>query len=82
MIDRLTLDTEPWLSCDDCFEQVDEVVEQVVATGSTSESFRVHLVACPACPEETFSLASLVGLDRSVDGRAASQKPLGGIVLS
>ena len=48
---RLTVTTEPWLSCDDCFDGVDVFVEEVLS-GSTpvSEDFRVHLLGCSVCP--------------------------------
>jgi hypothetical protein len=60
-IDRLTADTEPWLSCDDCFDHVDVVIDAlVVSSASLSEEFRVHLLRCPACHEEARSLAAIV----------------------
>lgn len=61
---RLTIDSDPWLSCDDCFEQVDSVVEGVVAENiPLSAPFRVHLAACPVCHEEAVSLAELIAED-------------------
>jgi hypothetical protein len=61
-IDRLTANTEPWLSCDDCFEQLDVVIDGLVRSNlPLPEAFRVHLMACPACDEEARSLAALVG---------------------
>ena len=33
---QLTLDTNPWLSCDDCFDQVDRYAEHLVLTAYTS----------------------------------------------
>ena len=58
----LTLNTEPWLSCEDCFELMDVYVDTVLAdpdTGAMPE-MRVHLAACPACAEEAQSLLDLV----------------------
>ena len=61
-IDRLTANTEPWLSCDDCFERLDVVIDGLVHSNHPlPEAFRVHLMACPACDEEARSLAALVG---------------------
>jgi hypothetical protein len=66
-IDRLTADTEPWFSCDDCFEQVDVVIDaMVVSSVSLSEEFRVHLLSCPACHEEARSLAAIVAAEHGL----------------
>ena len=57
----LTLNTHPWLSCDDCFETVDAHVDALLAGDVLlPEAFRVHLVGCSACFEEAISLAVLV----------------------
>ncbi|MGH3494220.1 MAG: hypothetical protein ACRDQ1_13460 [Sciscionella sp.] len=63
-IDRLLANTDPWLSCDDCFERLDVAVE--TALGSQTplpEEVRVHLRACAVCHEEAQSLAALIGED-------------------
>jgi hypothetical protein len=57
---RLTLDTDPWLSCDDCFERLDEAVEDVLVGAPLSPPFAAHLRGCPACAEEARSLTALV----------------------
>ena len=60
-IARLTQDTEPWLSCDDCFDQSDAAVEGFLGSGgSITEPLRVHLRGCAACREEAQSLAALI----------------------
>ena len=58
----LTLDTEPWLSCEDCFALMDVYVETLLADPDTSAmpQMRVHLSGCPACAEEAESLLELV----------------------
>jgi chemotaxis methyl-accepting protein methylase len=72
-IDRITLDTEPWLSCDDCFDHLDTVVETVLTrTGSMTELFRVHLAGCSVCREEAMSLATLVAADHALDPARAT----------
>jgi hypothetical protein len=61
LVGRLTLDTEPWLSCDDCFDLMDEYVEAVVADPSHVDmAMHVHLDGCSACREEAESLLALV----------------------
>ncbi len=73
-IRRMTLTTEPWLSCDDCFDRLDAVVERVLMqAGAMDASFRVHLRGCSVCREEATSLATLVAPDHGLDpGRAAA----------
>jgi hypothetical protein len=67
---RLTLDAEPYLSCDDCFEQVDVQVDALVSGVSESlpPAFRAHLIGCAACRAEARTLLDLaaheVGADR------------------
>jgi hypothetical protein len=71
-IRRLTAVTDPWLSCDDCFDAVDSVVEGVVLrAGTMSEAFRVHLLSCSVCCEEAEALATLVAADHGLDQAAA-----------
>ncbi|MGH3454806.1 MAG: hypothetical protein ACRDPQ_14495 [Nocardioidaceae bacterium] len=57
----LTQDSEPWLSCDDCFELLDEYVERRLADpGDVDTAMATHLEACPACAEEADSLQALL----------------------
>ncbi|MEO7349829.1 MAG: hypothetical protein ABIW32_08240 [Terrimesophilobacter sp.] len=66
-IDRLTANTEPWLSCDDCFDLVDVAIEAMVVSSTPfSEEFRVHLLRCPVCHEEAVSLAEIVAEDHEI----------------
>ena len=66
-IDRLTANTEPWLSCDDCFELVDVVIDaMVISSAPFSEEFRVHLLRCAVCHEEACSLAEIVAADNGL----------------
>lgn len=65
---RLTLDTDPWLSCDDCFRQVDEYVELVLAgAASRMPAMAVHLRGCPACAEEAETVLALAAEDTGID---------------
>ena len=67
---RLTLDTEPFLSCDDCFDLVDRYVEALLSDPDHDmPAMRTHLAGCAACAEEARSLIGLVaeqdGLDQA-----------------
>lgn len=73
VIEQLTRDTEPWLSCDDCFDQVDQAVEQLLSGNLMSEGFRVHLRGCPSCHEEAVTLIELVAYDRGTHPAAAAE---------
>jgi len=54
--------TGPELSCDECFEHLDEYVE-----GREVHGMAAHLEGCPACREDYESLLALV---RHEDGGA------------
>lgn len=72
-IHRMTLATEPWLSCDDCFDDLDAVVETVLTqTAAMSEAFRVHLLGCSVCRDEATSLATLVAPDHDLEPSRAA----------
>lgn len=63
----LTLNTEPYLSCDDCFELVDRYVEKLLSDPDHDDPpMRTHLAGCGACAEEARSLIQLVA---EQDGR-------------
>jgi hypothetical protein len=65
---RLTLDTEPWLSCDDCFRHVDEYAELVLAgAAARMPAMTVHLRGCPACAEEAETVLALAAEDAGLD---------------
>jgi hypothetical protein len=65
----LTLSTEPWLSCEDCFELMDEYVESVLTDPNTSAmpEMPIHLSGCAACAEEAESLLALVAQEDGID---------------
>jgi hypothetical protein len=57
---ELTRATEPYLSCDECFDLVDGWVEAILAgDGREPEGMREHLAGCAACREEAESLLVL-----------------------
>jgi predicted anti-sigma-YlaC factor YlaD len=49
----------PEVSCEECFEHLDEYVE-----GRDVPGMAAHLEGCPACREDYESLAALVRADR------------------
>jgi len=55
-VEALLLDTTPWLSCDDCFEQLDTYVEAWLRDPAMDR----HLQGCAACDEEARSLTALL----------------------
>lgn len=70
MLDSLLLDTDPYLSCDDCFAQLDQYVERRLQDpGHQDVPMQVHLAGCGACAEEAEALAELL---TGVDPRSES----------
>lgn len=63
---RLTADSEPYLSCDECFDQIDAYIETLLdGAGRLAAPLRAHLIGCAACGEEAWSLLSLVATERN-----------------
>jgi hypothetical protein len=59
---------EPWLSCDDCFDRSDAVLEDLLDRNiPLPADFRAHLAGCSACRDEMESLAEFVAADRGID---------------
>lgn len=57
----LLADTSPYLSCDDCFAQIDSYVERRLADPSYDDpGMSAHLAGCGACREEAVTLAELI----------------------
>jgi hypothetical protein len=72
---RLTLDTEPFLSCDDCFEMLDRYVEALLADPDHDTlPMRTHLAGCAACAEEARSLIVFVAEQDGLDPTPALQR--------
>lgn len=72
---RLTLDTEPFLSCDDCFDMVDRYVEALLSDPDHDQpAMRAHLAGCTACAEEARSLILLVAKQDGLDAAAALRR--------
>lgn len=63
----LIVDSEPYLSCDDCFRQADAAIEGLLETGTAlTQSFRVHLHSCAACHDEAQGLATLIAQEHGM----------------
>jgi hypothetical protein len=57
----------PEVTCDECFERLDEYVELELAGRDADRripGMRAHLEGCPACREDHESLRALVLADR------------------
>jgi hypothetical protein len=60
----LVIDTEPYLSCDDCFERMDEYVERRLADPDHDDvPMSTHLAGCGVCAEEAATLEELLRAD-------------------
>jgi hypothetical protein len=66
MIDELLGPEGPEVSCEECFERLDEYVELELA-GEDADGripgMREHLEGCPACHEDHESLRELLAQD-------------------
>jgi hypothetical protein len=63
-IASLLADTEPYLSCDDCFARIDVYVERRRADPHHDDAaMEAHLAGCGACAEEADGLRELLARD-------------------
>jgi hypothetical protein len=56
--------TGPQVTCDECFERLDEYVELELRGADAEASvpgMRAHFAGCPACADEHQSLRALLG---------------------
>ena len=68
LIGRLLGPSEPEVSCDVCFDQLDAYVELELAGADADRrlpGMRSHLKGCPACAEDHESLLALVTRERT-----------------
>lgn len=73
-VQGLLVDTNPWLSCDDCFRLVDQYVELLLGDpGADMPAMHAHLAGCPACAEEAITLLELAAQDSGIDPARALQ---------
>lgn len=60
--------TEPWLSCDDCFDTIDRCVDALIdGVRQLDEPLLVHFARCAACREEAETLLTLAAQDRGIE---------------
>jgi hypothetical protein len=72
---RLTLNTEPFLSCDDCFDLVDRYAEALLSDPDYDlPAMRTHLAGCAACAEEARSLLCYVAEQDGLNPEPALQR--------
>ena len=68
-IDRLLGPTGPEVTCEQCFDLLDEYVDLEIKGPPTQDAdaeipgMRAHLEGCPACREDHESLRALAGAD-------------------
>ena len=65
-LDRLLGPEGPEVTCEECFERLDEYVDAEVAGRDPEQDvpgMAAHLAGCPACREEHESLRDLVAGD-------------------
>ncbi len=63
-IASLLADTEPYLSCDDCFDRLDEYAERRSTDPDYEDpAMRAHLLGCHACADEANALLDLLTRD-------------------
>jgi hypothetical protein len=61
-VERLLVDTDPYLSCDECFARIDEYVDRLASVpGHRDVLMETHLRGCGVCAEEAAALTELVG---------------------
>jgi hypothetical protein len=66
LIARLLGPSDPEVSCEECFELLDQYVDLELAGEDADErlpGMRAHLQGCPACHEDHESLRDLVARD-------------------
>jgi hypothetical protein len=64
VVTSLIADTGPYLSCDECFERIDQYVDaRSLDPEHTDPAMHAHLRGCAACLEEAEALLELVTLD-------------------
>jgi anti-sigma factor RsiW len=64
LLNRLLGPGEPEVTCEQCFELLDEYVELELSGEGAEEQLsgmRAHLAGCPACHEDHESLLAFVG---------------------
>lgn len=70
IVEQISGSYEPWLSCDDCFDHADAVLEDLLERDvPLPHEFAAHLRGCAACHDEMEALAELAA---EADGLSAA----------
>jgi hypothetical protein len=67
-LDRILGPTEPEVTCEQCFDLLDQYVELELAGADADAQLpglRAHLAGCPACREDHESLRDLLAVEDS-----------------
>jgi hypothetical protein len=67
-LDRILGPTEPEVTCEQCFDLLDQYVELELAGADADAQLpglRAHLAGCPACREDHASLRDFVSAQKS-----------------
>jgi anti-sigma factor RsiW len=80
LLGRLLGPAEPEVSCEECFDRLDEYVEAELRgedADAAVPGLRAHLAGCPACAEDHAALRDLVRHDagEAVTGGGAGSAP-------
>jgi hypothetical protein len=63
-IASLLADTSPYLSCEECFAEIDQYIERRIADRHyEAPAMKAHLAGCGACAEEAAALQELLSQD-------------------
>jgi len=66
VVASLLANTDPYLSCDECFDRLDKYVEQLAGDPHHDDlAMRIHLLACAACADEAVALMELITADNT-----------------
>jgi hypothetical protein len=75
MLEQVSDRFEPWMSCDECFDRSDVILEAFFESGAPLPAdFRAHLAGCAACRDELETLAELEAIDRGIDAATARER--------
>jgi hypothetical protein len=72
--------TEPWLSCDDCFDTLDLWVDALIdGVPRRDQPLLVHFARCAACREEVETLLTLAAQEHGIEAEGLLER-LGSLI--
>ena len=60
---QFVVDARPWMSCDECFDHLDEYLDCSSTTFEWLPAMTAHLTGCQVCREEVESMRLLLADD-------------------